>query len=138
MKTAALDLGDKWTGVALSDALGITARPYKTVLTTELIYFLELFITQEEVTTIIIGLPTTLKGTDSEQTLRVRAMAQSLKQAYTKILWVFWDERFSSKQAAHLKKSKTKEDKLFSHAIAAAIVLTSYLMYQDYQKTVSY
>jgi len=31
MKTIALDLGDRWVGIAISDPLGIIARPYETV-----------------------------------------------------------------------------------------------------------
>ncbi len=37
MKILALDLGNSWTGVAISDALKIIARPYKTIATTNLI-----------------------------------------------------------------------------------------------------
>ena len=31
MKILCLDLGDQWTGMAISDALGMFARPYQTV-----------------------------------------------------------------------------------------------------------
>ena len=41
----------------------------------------------------------------------------------------------TSKQAATIKSAKTKEDKLRSHAIAAAIFLSSYLEYKRFLET---
>jgi RNase H-fold protein (predicted Holliday junction resolvase) len=43
-----------------------------------------------------------------------------------------WDERLTSKQASKIKSTKTKEDKLRSHAIAAAIFLSTYLEYKRF------
>ena len=45
----------------------------------------------------------------------------------------WWDERFTSQQATQLKKQKTKQDKLASHSIAAALLLMGYLEYQRQQ-----
>jgi len=36
------------------------------------------------------------------------------------------DERLTSKQADQIKQAKTKEDKIKSHSIAAALILRSY------------
>ena len=33
MKNLALDIGDRWTGIAISDPLHMFARPYETVST---------------------------------------------------------------------------------------------------------
>ena len=46
-----------------------------------------------------------------------------------------WDERLTSKQASTIKSTKTKEDKLRSHAIAAAIFLSSYLDYKRFYES---
>ena len=129
MKTGALDIGDVWTGIALSDALGITAKPYKTVKTVDLKNELEILIPKELITTIIVGLPKTMKGTESQQTEKVRAVFSDLENQFPNTEWKLWDERLSSKRAKNLKKPMTKEDKLHIHAIAAAFILSSYLSF---------
>lgn len=135
MKILALDIGDRWTGVAISDPLGILPRPYDTSKTADLFTFLEKTIEKERVSTIVVGLPTTLRGTESEQTKKVIAMTEELKVQFPHIEWKMWDERLTSKQAAGIKSAKTKEDKLRSHAIAAAIFLSTYLEYKRFHET---
>jgi putative Holliday junction resolvase len=132
MKILALDIGDRWTGVAISDPLGILPRPYNTFKTSELIPELHKTIEKENISTIVVGLPTTLRGTESDQTKKVIAMVDDLKNHFPQIQWQMWDERFSSKRAASIKNAKTKEDKLRSHAIAAATFLSTYLDYKRF------
>jgi len=132
MKFLALDIGDRWTGVAISDPLGILPRPYDTFKTAELYTLLAKTIEKERISTIIVGLPITLRGTESDQTKKVIAMAEKLKNHFPNIEWKMWDERLTSKQAAGIKSTKTKEDKLRSHAIAAAIFLSTYLEYKRF------
>lgn len=134
MKILALDIGDRWTGIAISDPLGILPRPYDTCKTTDLYTFLENTIAKENISTIIVGLPTTMRGTESEQTKKIIAMSQTLKIKFPAIEWHLWDERLTSKQAAKIKSIKTKEDKLRSHAIAAAIFLSTYLEYKRFHE----
>jgi len=134
MKTLALDIGDRWTGVAISDPLGIIARPYNTVKTAELTTFLTNTLKIENISTIVVGLPRTMRGTESEQTLKTKKMAKELEQTFGTITWALWDERLTSKQANKIKRAKTKEEKLRSHAIAAALILSSYLEYKRLQK----
>lgn len=136
MKTVALDIGDQWTGTALSDALGMFARPYKTVTSQELLPFLRNLFFQEQISTIVVGHPKTMKGTISAQTSKVEEQFAELKEIFKDHIWVLWDERLTSKHAASLKKAKTKEDKIQSHSIAAAFILSSYLDYQYNQKNV--
>lgn len=127
MKIMGLDLGDQWTGVAISDSLGFFARPLQTVTTSDLDPALTELIEKERITTIIVGLPRTMKGTQSEQTNKVISQADHLKKTFPTISWIMWDERLSSKRAQAVKPSRTKEEKLQSHAIAAAFILQSYL-----------
>ena len=133
MKIAALDLGDVWTGSAISDPLGITTRPYTTVATKELSKLITKLIEEEMVRTIVVGYPKTLKGTESEQTQKTKLLFDQLQQTFPQVSWEWWDERFTSKQAAQLKKQKNKQDKLASHSIAAALLLMGYLAYKTQQ-----
>ena len=134
MKILALDIGDRWTGVAISDPLGIFPRPYDTFKTSELYARLEKTIEKERIVTIVVGLPTTLRGTESDQTKKVIALANDLQNYFPNIEWKMWDERLTSKQASQMRSTKTKEDKLKSHAIAAAIFLSTYLEYKRFQE----
>jgi putative holliday junction resolvase len=134
MKIAALDLGDVWIGIAIADPLGIVARPYKTVRTVELTEAINTLHVQEQVTTIVVGDPQTLRGTASQQTIKIREQLTQLQQQFPHIQWVLWDERLTSKQAASIQKGHTKEEKQKQHAIAAALILRSYLDRLAWQK----
>lgn len=134
MKILALDIGDQWTGSAISDPLGIVARPYQTVATSQLQTFICNIIEQERVEFIIVGHPKTLRGTISAQTEKTEQMKNQLEQCFPQVQWKLWDERLTSKMASQNKKTKTKEEKLKSHSIAAAFILDSYLSYLQNQK----
>jgi RNAse H-fold protein YqgF len=134
MKTAALDTGDRWVGVAIADALGIVARPYTTTENYKLIPFLTEFIQEERISTIVVGLPITMRGTESDQTRKVKEQIESLKTAFPEVIWEMWDERLTSKQADRMKPSKSKDDKITSHARAAALILQSYLERKNYER----
>jgi putative Holliday junction resolvase len=127
MKIIALDLGDQWTGIAISDALRITGRPFTTVATAHLPSFLQQLFAEQTISTIVAGYPKTLKGTESEQTRKIAALGAALQQQFPTLEWVWWDERLTSKQADALVRPKNKEEKLTSHAVAAALLLRGYL-----------
>jgi putative Holliday junction resolvase len=134
MKIAALDLGNVWTGVALSDPLGITVRPYETIPSILLNNRLEQIITKEELSVIVVGDPQTLRGTISAQTIQVRGQVENLQRVFPLIRWVLWDERLTSKQAAIIKPARDKKNKEQQHAIAAALILRSYLDHLIWQQ----
>lgn len=134
MRIAALDLGDVWIGIALADPLGITARPYKTIKAAELHTTITQLIEQEQVKTIVVGDPQTLRGTASAQTNKVHEQVAALQKTFPTIAWALWDERLTSKEAARIYKATDKEKKLQQHAIAAALILRSYLDRLAWQK----
>lgn len=134
MKILGLDIGDAWTGTALSDALGITARPYKTAATKQLVQFLTDLFKQERIGTVIVGYPKTMKGTESDQTRKVIAAKEMLEKTFPDKNWILWDERLSSKRAGELKQARDKDAKIESHSIAAAFILSTYLDYQAFHR----
>ena len=134
MKIIALDIGDVWTGTAISDALGFFARPYQTTQTSELVPFLHELLHKETIQKIVIGYPRTMKGTSSEQTKKVERAKILLEKEFPTKTFILWDERLSSKRADALKKGHTKEDKIKSHSVAAAFILESYLQFAQLQK----
>lgn len=129
MKILALDIGDVWIGTALSDALGMFAKPYQTTESKKLKPFLNDIFAKESIQKIIIGHPRTMKGTSSTQTKKVEETKVILEQEFPNKTFILWDERLSSKRADLLKKATNKEEKIKSHSIAAAFILESYLQY---------
>src|SRR3989338_7926185 len=127
MKIMALDLGDAWVGVALSDPLRFFAKPFKTVAANILEEFLSKTLYEEKVSIVVVGYPKTMQGTESDQTRLVVATKEKLEQLHPQLQWILWDERLSSKQARQLRNPKNKEEKLLQHAIPATIILESYL-----------
>lgn len=133
-KIAALDYGDVWTGSAISDVMHMFARPYKTVASKDLNSLIQTFITQEKIGILVIGYPQTMRGTESIQTKKITTLFESLKVQFPTLTFVLWDERLSSKKADSLKKGTTKEDKIHSHSVAAAVILTAYLDHLRFEK----
>lgn len=132
-KIMAIDPGDAWVGVALSDASGMLARPYKTIGVKDLEKFITTDAKQIPVDTIIIGYPKTMRGTESLQTKKILDLKVILEKKFPEITFILWDERLSSKRAEQSIKIKTKEDKLKIHALAAAYILDSYLLFRSAQ-----
>lgn len=128
-KIAAFDLGDQWIGIALSDSSRVIARPYTTITAKELITFIKKLISEQSPEILVVGYPKTMRGTESEQTKKVKAQFEQLREKFPTITWVLWDERLTSSWASKLSKAPTKEEKLKSHARAAAFILDSYLQF---------
>lgn len=129
MKLLALDIGDVWTGTALTDALGMFAKPYQTIETKNVSSALQDIFSKEKIQKIIIGYPRTMRGTISEQTKKVEEAKALLEKEFPDKQFILWDERLSSKRADLLKRAQTKEDKIKSHSIAAAFILENYLQF---------
>src|SRR5258708_24114888 len=86
-KVIALDLGDQWTGIAISDAMLFCAMPLTTVETRTLQLFLSDLIKKQNIGTILVGIPFTLRGTESDQTKKVRAQVEQLKMVIKDVEW---------------------------------------------------
>ncbi len=128
-KILALDLGDQWVGVAISDLSRMFARPYTTVEAAVLEPFLADAVTKEQIDIIVVGYPKTMKGGESSQTKKIVEQKERLEEKFPSMQFVLWDERLSSQRAQSVGSARTREDKQKSHAIAAAFILDSYLQF---------
>lgn len=134
----ALDVGDKTIGVAVSDTLLMTAQGITTIervgTRKDADRVIELF-REYDCSTMVIGLPRMLNGTDSPQTEKVREFRSLLENkmrstGFKDVEFVFEDERFTTVIAENVliaadvsrKKRKQVIDKQ-----AAIIILQSYL-----------
>lgn len=129
-KILALDLGDAWVGIALTDRDCIFARPHSTVAASDLKAFLIKILSEEQIRKIIIGHPRTMKGGHSAQTDKVVAQKDQLEQEFPDQEFILWDERLSSKRAEALASNvPSREEKMKTHARAAAFILDSYITF---------
>jgi putative Holliday junction resolvase len=131
MRSLGLDVGDKRTGVAISDPQGILASPL-TVLASKdedaVIDEVLKLVEQYEAGCIVVGLPYSLDGNLSLQANKVTAFADKLSQRGLNIQ--LWDERLSTIAANRLMtEAGTKRDKRKQQrdALAAAFILQGFL-----------
>ena len=122
MRYLGIDYGDVRIGIALSDAEGKIAFPQKTILNNKsAIISLAKRAKQEGVATIVIGLPISFGGNETDQTKKVRAFAKMLAQKIA-IPIEFENEILTTRMARDAGAKKKTID-----ASAAAIILQAYL-----------
>ena len=132
MRILCLDIGDKYIGVAVSDALGITAQGVGTLKRNnndddilEIIKMVQKYNAEK----IIVGLPKNMNGSLGPQGKKVIEFVDILKEKI-EIPVIEWDERLSTKSAEKIllegnvsrKKRKRVIDK-----VAAVFILQNYL-----------
>ena len=138
MRKLGLDVGDKTIGVAVSDALDITAQGITTIervgIKKDTGRILD-YIKEYDCDTVVIGLPLKLDGTDSPQTEKVREFRQKLENkligsGMNHVNVEYYDERLTTVMAekvlieADMRRSKRKE---IIDRQAAVIILQSYM-----------
>lgn len=127
-----IDYGKKRTGIAVSDPLQIIANGLTTVETSKLFEFLEDYLKNEEVESIIVGLPKQMSGELSENMKRIEPFVNRLKKIYPTINIEYFDERFSSKLAHRAMidgglKKQDRRNKALVDEISATIILQGYM-----------
>lgn len=138
VRVLGIDYGRRRIGLALSDATGLLARPWKAirregptaqVATTLAREIASLVSDDDGLGTVVIGLPRRLSGEANEQTPHVEALVERLR-ALTDVPVVTQDERLSSHEAERLL-ARTEKDwrkrKPLLDATAAAVILQDYL-----------
>jgi putative Holliday junction resolvase len=132
MRIMALDVGDKTIGVAISDALLMTAQARPTIRRKDMetdIASLRRLVDENEVEQVVIGQPLHMDGRESPQSRKVAQFAAALHETLH-IPIVFWDERLTSFAAEqHLEEMGLNWRKRRQHVdkIAAMIILQNYL-----------
>ncbi len=131
MRILALDVGKRRIGIAVSDPLGITARPHSTIQRDKLsVEKINAIVKEMEVNRVVVGLPLHLNGTEGEQAADVRGFARKLKDAVTPVEVTFQDERLSTVEAEQRlsdRRGGWRKKKSHIDAFAAAGILESYL-----------
>jgi len=132
MRVMALDVGDKTIGVAISDALLLTAQARPTIrrkAPESDIRILRTLAEENEVHEIVVGQPLHMDGQESRQGRKIAQFAADIQKALA-IPVVFWDERLTSFAAEqHLEEMGLNWRKRREHVdkIAAMIILQNYL-----------
>ncbi len=127
-----LDIGDARTGVAISDELGIAAHPLCTIHRKSrkaVLAELQELITAHKVERIVVGLPLQLDGETGTQARKVKRFAERLAQQVDLPI-VFWDESFTTFEAARIlrgTKKRRKKRKQVIDQVAAVLILEGYL-----------
>ena len=101
MRYLALDVGDRTIGLAVGEETFGLARPLKTIRRRGVaadLASLRKIVSKEDIGSLVIGLPLTLRGEDGYQAGRVRTFAESARSLAIPIELV--DERFTTAEAA--------------------------------------
>lgn len=134
MRALGLDVGERRIGVALCDELGILAGPLTTVPVPrrgrgQELQELARIARERGVERVVVGLPTSLNGTEGPQAKAVRAFAERLAPLLD-VPIDFWDERYTTAQAERTmieRGLKREARRARIDAAAAAIMLQDYL-----------
>lgn len=128
-RSLGIDYGTKRVGLALSDPLGLTARPLAVVPRSKIVEEVVSLVKEQEVGTIVVGLPTGLGGDEGISASEARKLADELATA-TGVDVVLRDERYTSRMAesALLESGMKRRQRRESvDKVAAAIILQDYL-----------
>lgn|SRR5574341_473782 len=135
----AVDYGEARIGVAISDPLGLFARPHSIITHSrrdDALSSLQQIATKEDVGLVIIGLPTDSSGGISRQARVVIRWARHLSRVM-EIPILFWDESYSSEDARAVVRDNRKaragvgRQRKPVDDIAAAAILQDYLQARD-------
>ena len=132
MKILGIDLGTKRVGLAISDELELMAHPLETIQwkgTNSFVDFLKTIIKEKNISSIVIGIPYTLKGSNSEKTEEIFKIKNEIEEEIQIPIYEE-DERLTTKLAEQTligvgkKPSKNRD---IIDQVAATYILQSFL-----------
>ncbi|MBI4353598.1 MAG: Holliday junction resolvase RuvX [Candidatus Omnitrophica bacterium] len=127
-----LDVGAKRIGVALSDALGITAQRLTLIERRDVAQDLDVIaslVAKHDVATVVVGLPLTMKGEMGEQARLVMAFVEQLRARLSCSVEMV-DERLTTvegERALLSMDASRRTRKGLIDQVAAQLILQSYL-----------
>ncbi len=121
-----LDLGGKWTGIAMTDELGIV-EPWRTIKTEHLFNDLRNLIEEYTIEGVVLGFPLTTRGKIGQRARLVQKIKERI-QAELNIRVELYDERFTTKEAYRIAADMGKaRDKRLLDRISATLILRGFL-----------
>ena len=127
-----LDVGSRTIGVAISDELGLTAQPIKTIRRKskqEDVKALKEIMAEFDIAKIVVGLPKNMDGTLGKQAETTFRWIKDVQEEI-KVPMVTWDERLSTVGASRvlLEADLSREKrKMVIDKLAAVLILQGYL-----------
>ena len=134
MRKLSIDYGDTRTGIAITDALNITAQGLKTIVSNGndkiILQELDKIFEEYDIDTIVIGMPINMNGTKSDRAEKTEKFIHKLKCKYNKLKIDSVDERLTT-VAAHktmnmLDVNKNKKRSIVD-TISAVYILEMYI-----------
>lgn len=132
MRVMAIDYGDARIGLAVSDLTGTLCGDAWTMQERNMQHASERIAEEaknRDVGTLVLGLPKNMDGTEGPRAEKSRAF-KALLEKDSGLPVVLWDERRSSVEAhaiLHAVGKKEKDHRKTVDAVAAALILESYL-----------
>lgn len=128
----AIDYGKKRTGIAVTDDMQIIASGLDTVETARIFEFLKKYFSENQVESIVIGLPIDLRGNMSEVEADIQKFIKNFRKEYPQIPVSRLDERFTSKIASlyisqSAKTRKERQSKALIDKVSATLILQNFL-----------
>jgi len=128
----AIDYGQKRIGVAISDEMAILALPLKTLDQSEAISEIVKIVDEEEIETLVVGLPRQIDGSMSEEAPKVMEFVDKLKEKIlTNVKIELEDETATSVLAEERLKERGENFRIEKEKVdleSAVIILESYLI----------
>jgi len=119
MRVLALDYGRARCGCAVSDPTGVLASPLEPVLaptTRRGLARLRTLVRELGAELVVVGLPVSLSGRDSAQTVETRAFAARLKQELPVPIELY-DERFTTRLAERTGGRADEDSRAAAHLL---------------------
>ena len=131
-QVVAIDYGKVRCGIAATDDMRLIASALTTVETKNIFSFLENYFSENKVETLVIGLPTDLKGNLSEIETDILKFIEKVKELFPDVEIHRFDERFTSKMASFFisqsgKSKKQRQEKALIDKVSATIILQNFL-----------